>query len=261
NPRIFNGWLFYDGGTAGCTNPPPPPPPCSAVEIFSMTVSSSQIEMDSLGLGPTDVAALNAAGTPGPADLGRVELPDKPSTAAGVYNTNSGLGNALARVGGVISIIEGASGTAVFDGVTYELTFNSPHTEFGFEVGDWNGPMIVELYDGANLVATMLTGTTALVPQFIQIRGMAGCTFDRATIDTSTPAGNFVITQIWTQEGSACPCACDFDPDPLCDIFDFLAFQNLFVLGDPCACLMDPDPLCDIFDFLAFQNEFVLGCP
>ncbi|MCH7791421.1 MAG: hypothetical protein IID31_03960 [Planctomycetes bacterium] len=60
---------------------------------------------------------------------------------------------------------------------------------------------------------------------------------------------------------TACPCACDFDPDPLCDIFDFLAFQNQFVLGDPCACLKDPDPLCDIFDFLAFQNEFVLGCP
>ncbi|MCH7792537.1 MAG: hypothetical protein IID31_09695 [Planctomycetes bacterium] len=59
----------------------------------------------------------------------------------------------------------------------------------------------------------------------------------------------------------ACPCACDFDPDPLCDIFDFLAFQNLFVVNDPCACHMDPDPLCDIFDFLAFQNEFVLGCP
>ena len=62
-------------------------------------------------------------------------------------------------------------------------------------------------------------------------------------------------------EGGACPCACDFDPDPLCDIFDFLAFQNQFVRADPCACLMDPDPLCDIFDFLAFQNEFVRGGP
>ena len=60
---------------------------------------------------------------------------------------------------------------------------------------------------------------------------------------------------------SLCPCACDFDPDPACDIFDFLAFQNLFVLGDPCACDLDPDPLCDIFDFLAFQNAFVIGCP
>ena len=56
-----------------------------------------------------------------------------------------------------------------------------------------------------------------------------------------------------------CRTACTFDPDPACDIFDFLAFQNLFVGGDPCACLMDPDPLCDIFDFLAFQNAFVGG--
>ena len=58
-----------------------------------------------------------------------------------------------------------------------------------------------------------------------------------------------------------CPTACDFEPDPACDIFDFLAFQNLFLLGDPCACLIEPDPACDIFDFLAFQNEFLLGCP
>ncbi len=59
----------------------------------------------------------------------------------------------------------------------------------------------------------------------------------------------------------ACPTACDFDPDPACDIFDFLAFQTLFVAGDPCACEFDPDPACDIFDFLAFQNQFVAGCP
>ena len=60
--------------------------------------------------------------------------------------------------------------------------------------------------------------------------------------------------------GGGCPCACDFDPDPACDIFDFLAFQNQFVAGDPCACDFDPDPACDIFDFLAFQNQFVGGC-
>ena len=60
---------------------------------------------------------------------------------------------------------------------------------------------------------------------------------------------------------SACPCACDWDPDPVCDIFDFLAFQNGFVAGDPCACDYDPDPACNIFDFLAFQSEFVMGCP
>ena len=60
---------------------------------------------------------------------------------------------------------------------------------------------------------------------------------------------------------SACPCACDFDPDPACNIFDFLEFQNQFVAGEPCACDFDPDPACNIFDFLAFQNQFVGGCP
>ncbi|MCH7793252.1 MAG: hypothetical protein IID31_13350 [Planctomycetes bacterium] len=44
------------------------------------------------------------------------------------------------------------------------------------------------------------------------------------------------------------------------DIFDFLCFQNSFVLGDPYACDCDPDPACDIFDFLCFQNAFVAGC-
>ena len=45
------------------------------------------------------------------------------------------------------------------------------------------------------------------------------------------------------------------------DIFDFLRFQNSFVLADPYACDCDPDPLCDIFDFLCFQAAFVAGCP
>ena len=88
---------------------------------------------------------------------------------------------------------------------------------------------------------------------------------EMAAIDLWTSSA-FGPPTIWLDDISlvqlgVCPCACSFDPDPLCDIFDFLAFQNLFILGDPCACLMEPDPLCDIFDFLAFQNEFILGCP
>ncbi|MCH7792670.1 MAG: S8 family serine peptidase [Planctomycetes bacterium] len=60
---------------------------------------------------------------------------------------------------------------------------------------------------------------------------------------------------------NACPCACDWDPNPVCNIMDFMAFQTAFVAGEPCACDFDPDPACNIFDFLAFQNQFVLGCP
>ena len=56
-------------------------------------------------------------------------------------------------------------------------------------------------------------------------------------------------------------CYADCDPNGELDIFDFLCFQNSFVLGEPYACGCDPDPICDIFDFLCFQNAFVAGCP
>ena len=48
------------------------------------------------------------------------------------------------------------------------------------------------------------------------------------------------------------------------DIFDFLCFQNGFVLGDPFACDCDTTTgpnVCDLLDFLCFQNAFVAGCP
>ena len=56
-------------------------------------------------------------------------------------------------------------------------------------------------------------------------------------------------------------CYADCDQSGALDIFDFLCFQNSFVLAEPYACDCDPDPVCDIFDFLCFQNAFVAGCP
>ena len=56
-------------------------------------------------------------------------------------------------------------------------------------------------------------------------------------------------------------CYADCDRSGALDIFDFLCFQNSFVLGEPYACDCDPDPVCDIFDFLCFQSAFVAGCP
>ena len=58
-----------------------------------------------------------------------------------------------------------------------------------------------------------------------------------------------------------CACYPDCDQSGTLDIFDFLCFQNSFVVGEPYACDCDPDPACDIFDFLCFQNAFVAGCP
>ncbi|MFI4917064.1 MAG: GC-type dockerin domain-anchored protein [Phycisphaerales bacterium JB060] len=56
------------------------------------------------------------------------------------------------------------------------------------------------------------------------------------------------------------PCAIDYDGDGVATIFDFLAFQNLFAMGD-LAADFDGDGSLTLFDFLAFQNAFVDGCP
>ena len=121
--------------------------------------------------------------------------------------------------------------------------------------------VIVQLYDGKpgsssrQIDLSSYAGVVDLVVEFRFdsidefANGFRGWQVDDVRIEVSSVICN------------ACPCACDFDPDPACNIFDFLAFQNLFVAGDPCACDYDPDPACNIFDFLAFQNEFVAGCP
>lgn len=56
-----------------------------------------------------------------------------------------------------------------------------------------------------------------------------------------------------------CPCRVDVGLDGLLAEFDFLAFQNLFNLGDPRADF-DGDGRLTLFDFLSFQNEFEAGC-
>jgi hypothetical protein len=55
-------------------------------------------------------------------------------------------------------------------------------------------------------------------------------------------------------------CRADVDYTAALDIFDFLAFQNLFARADPAADFTG-DGLLDLFDFLLFQNEFAAGCP
>ncbi|MEQ8844281.1 MAG: GC-type dockerin domain-anchored protein [Phycisphaerales bacterium] len=55
-------------------------------------------------------------------------------------------------------------------------------------------------------------------------------------------------------------CVADADDNGELDIFDFIAFQNQFALGDPAADI-DGDGSLTLFDFLAFQNAFDAGCP
>ena len=77
----------------------------------------------------------------------------------------------------------------------------------------------------------------------------------RDLLGNGQTGANFVL------EGIEAGCYPDCDQSGALDIFDFLCFQNSFVLGEPYACDCDPDPACDIFDFLCFQDAFVAGCP
>ncbi|UYV12327.1 MAG: hypothetical protein NCW75_13630 [Phycisphaera sp.] len=54
-------------------------------------------------------------------------------------------------------------------------------------------------------------------------------------------------------------CFADMNGDSQLDIFDFLAFQNLFAAGDIEADC-DEDGELTLFDFLCFQNAFDVGC-
>ena len=73
---------------------------------------------------------------------------------------------------------------------------------------------------------------------------------------TAAGVEEFAITGVDT----SAPCRVDLDGDGVLDIFDFLAFLNLFDAGDPRADF-DGDGQLTIFDFLAFGNEFDAGCP
>lgn len=56
------------------------------------------------------------------------------------------------------------------------------------------------------------------------------------------------------------PCYPDFDRNGTLDVFDFLAYQNAFAVGDYRADCDGCGSL-DIFDFLCFLTQFDDGCP
>ncbi|MCH7793320.1 MAG: hypothetical protein IID31_13695 [Planctomycetes bacterium] len=66
--------------------------------------------------------------------------------------------------------------------------------------------------------------------------------------------------------GSGRTCYADFDESTgagVLDIFDYLAFQNLFLESDLQACDCDTSSgpgVCDVLDFICFQAAFAAGC-
>ena len=99
------------------------------------------------------LAQINAGGLPAPATIQNITL--TPSTAAaGVYNTNP-QGNALGLNNGVMELIPPPAGA--FTAFDAQIDFPSPVTEFGINIGDWIGPMILDFFSGGAMVATFTT--------------------------------------------------------------------------------------------------------
>ncbi|UYV12031.1 MAG: hypothetical protein NCW75_12090 [Phycisphaera sp.] len=76
---------------------------------------------------------------------------------------------------------------------------------------------------------------------------------------------SFLVGSLRFTEGAALieriedVCRADLDGDGELTLFDFLAFQNAFDMGDLIADF-DGDGELTLFDFLAFQNAFAAGC-
>ncbi len=176
-------------------------------EIPAMTVPHSVIDMDSLPLGPTSLAALNAVGSNGGSDLAGITL--VPNTAAvGVYNTNV-CGYALAAEpgsGGTTPAIIDASGAASFDAMDITLDLGGDSTEFGLLIADWVSTGALTFYSGGVEVTTITTSpfSAACGELFFQ---MTGGTFDQVVIKVSNTVVKWCVPQIAIEQtgGSSSP--------------------------------------------------------
>ncbi|MBL8897000.1 MAG: hypothetical protein JNM84_05210 [Planctomycetes bacterium] len=165
----------------------------------------STIDMDTVGAaGATNLAALNAAGTPMPANLRNVAL-----TANGqplsVYDVNTTQGRALARNANNQIALVNPSG--VYQ--PFHARFDVARAQaFGISIGDWTGSFALEFYDGNALLETVITGnTTSANPRYFY---MSGASFDRVDVHALDPQARWVIPAIHVQ--TAANDCCDAIP-------------------------------------------------
>lgn len=117
-------------------------------------------------------------------------------------------------------------------------TFVDVNDQGGQQIGgEWPGGQ-QEGVTYARHTATLAEGEDLVVYTFAQLHG--------------------TLNGIQIVPGAGCPA--DVDGSGVLDLFDFLAFQNLFVAQDPGADC-DGNGAFDLFDFLCYQNQFAAGCP
>jgi len=162
------------------------------IEIPAATVPMVIYDFDAMPAGPTTVAEIQAAFAPPAALLDITNTPR--NNPIGVYNFQTAGGRALAAAtdgsGGLV-LIDAPAGA--FDEVDdFTIVFNGLATEFGFEIGDWGGPINVECFAGAVSVGAVEVDTTGgNILHFVQ----SPTEFDSCSLTAlpQNPAGNWVI--------------------------------------------------------------------
>jgi hypothetical protein len=141
-------------------------------------------------------------------------------------------------------------------GVTATTTTSAASVDTGLEISidldelGWDGTSEIKVTGwvangGLDFISNQVIGGLPAPDQLGEPR----------SLDFSQIAGDqFVVVPL------EAPCYADCDGNNILDVFDFLCFQDAFVLGDPYADC-DGNSIFDIFDFLCFQDAFVIGCP
>ena len=153
---------------------------------------------------------------------------------------------------------------------TYSLAV-VPDSDMAYIV--WSG-----VVDGIWLLRTGEVSQPVLLEgDFVEPPGMepVPVTHIKPTVSKSVTGSGFFATTVWSGSRSmvirasapieSCYADCDTSTGRgRLDVFDFLCFSNLYMMGDPMACDCDTGTgpgVCDMFDFICFQNAFAAGCP
>jgi len=217
-------------------------------QIPAMTVPAVQVDFDSMTLGATTVAAINAA-HPG-ANIASIQA-IAPLAAVGSYSVGFALGRALALNpdgSGGLFIVD--PGQAFGGGNGYRIDLGTVSTQVGLSIADFTSAQNVDFYSGGVLVGnSTVSGAGGPVVTFYEL--LSG--FDRVDI-TGTP--NYVIPEIWVEGCDPCDVNCDGVGGNFLDIDPFL--DLLFGGAVPCSsCAGDADGN-GVVD--AFDIEFFLAC-
>ena len=166
-------------------------------EIPAMTVSFSFIDMDDLTPGTVTLQDIRDAGSNGGAPIDAISLNPNTNSSPGFYNVNTERGRALALdQNGALAIINPQQFFSPFD---MQVDLQVTATEFGIEVGDWIGEMIIEFYYQSQLLGSVQS--TAFPVAQAKFFSSAGA-FDTVIVRANTAQANWVAPALYIQNAT-----------------------------------------------------------